>query len=89
MEDKLDYSSPNIDNRPPYVFFEEAFPAVVSKNLSEEDVWYIHEQTKLRWGTKRNSNPMPPVALRDENWHSDCKTEKPKIDRNIPVNFGF
>ena len=66
MKDKLDYFSPNIDNRPPYVFFEEAFPAVVSKHLSEQDIWYIHEQTKLRWGTKRNSNPMPPVALRDE-----------------------
>jgi radical SAM superfamily enzyme YgiQ (UPF0313 family) len=66
MEDKLDYVSPNIDNRPPYVFFEEAFPAVVSKNLSEQDIWYIHEQTKLRWGTKRNSNPMPPVMLRDD-----------------------
>jgi len=66
MEDKLDYVSPNIDNRPPYVFFEEAFPAVVSKNLSEQDIWYIHEQTKLRWGTKRNTNPMPPVALRDD-----------------------
>jgi radical SAM superfamily enzyme YgiQ (UPF0313 family) len=66
MEDKLDYISPNIDNRPPYVFFEEAFPAVVSKNLSEQDIWYIHEQTKQRWGTKRNSNPMPPVHLRDD-----------------------
>jgi hypothetical protein len=65
MERKLDYISPNIDNRPPYVFFEEAFPAVVSRNLSEQDIWYIHEQTKLRWGTKRNTNPMPPVALRD------------------------
>ncbi|MFT3891950.1 MAG: B12-binding domain-containing radical SAM protein [Anaerolineales bacterium] len=66
MEEKLDYISPNIDNRPPYVFFEEAFPAVVSQNLSEQDIWYIHEQTKLRWGTKRNTNPMPPVTLRDE-----------------------
>lgn len=60
MEDKLDYISPNIDNRPPYVFFEEAFPAVVSKKLSEQDIWYIHEQTKLRWGTKRNAIPMLP-----------------------------
>lgn len=65
MEHKLDYVSPNIDNRPPYVFFEEAFPAVISKNLSEQDIWYIHEQTKLRWGTKRNTNPMLPVALRE------------------------
>lgn len=66
MEHKLDYISPNIDNRPPYVFFEEAFPAVVSKNLSEQDIWYIHEQTKMRWGTKRNTNPMLPVTLREE-----------------------
>jgi radical SAM superfamily enzyme YgiQ (UPF0313 family) len=66
MEHKLDYISPNIDNRPPYVFFEEAFPAVISRNLSEQDIWYIHEQTKLRWGTKRNTNPMPPVMLRDD-----------------------
>lgn len=66
MESKLDYISPNIDNRPPYVFFEEAFPAVVSKKLSEQDIWYIHEQTKLRWGTKRNTNPMLPVSLREE-----------------------
>jgi hypothetical protein len=48
------------------VFFEEAFPAVVSKNLSEQDIWYIHEQTKLRWGTRRNTNPMLPVTLREE-----------------------
>lgn len=66
MEEKLDYVSPNIDNRPPYVFFEEAFPAVVSRHLSEQDIWYIHEQTKLRWGTKRNTNPMLPVTLREE-----------------------
>jgi radical SAM superfamily enzyme YgiQ (UPF0313 family) len=66
MEHKLDYISPNIDNRPPYVFFEEAFPAVVSKNLSEQDIWYIHEETKLRWGTKRNASPMLPVMLRED-----------------------
>lgn len=66
MEEKLDYISPNIDNRPPYVFFEEAFPAVISRNLSEQDIWYIHEQTKLRWGTKRNTNPMLPVTLRED-----------------------
>ncbi len=66
MEDRLDYISPNLDNRPPYVYFEEAFPAVVSKNLSEADIWYIHEQTRLRWGRKRNLNPMPAVQLRNE-----------------------
>jgi radical SAM superfamily enzyme YgiQ (UPF0313 family) len=66
MDDKLDYHSPNLDNRPPYTYFEEAFPAVVSKNLSEAQIWNIHEQTKARWGKKRNLNPMPEVELREE-----------------------
>jgi len=60
---ELDYHSPNIDNRPPYTYFEEAFPAVVSKNLSEEQIWHIHEQTHERWGKKRNLNPMAPTTL--------------------------
>ncbi len=72
MKDKLDYHSTNIDNRPPYVYFEEAFPAVVSRNLSEEQIWHIHQQATQRWGMKRNSNPMPEVILREEsaggNW---------------------
>ena len=62
-ERELDYHSPNIENRPPYTYFEEAFPAVVSKNLSEEQIWHIHEQTRARWGEKRNLNPMAPIAL--------------------------
>ena len=62
-EEELDYHSPNIDNRPPYTYFEEAFPAVVSKNLSEEQIWHIHEQTRERWGVKRNFNPMAPISL--------------------------
>jgi radical SAM superfamily enzyme YgiQ (UPF0313 family) len=62
-ERELDYHSANIDNRPPYTYFEEAFPAVVSKNLSEEQIWHIHEQTRARWGVKRNLNPMASVAL--------------------------
>ena len=62
-ERELDYHSPNIDNRPPYTYFEEAFPAVVSKNLSEEQIWHIHEQTRTRWGKKRNLNPMAPTTL--------------------------
>ena len=66
MKDKIDYHSPNIDNRPPYVYFEEAFPAVVSRNLTEEQIWYIHQQTGARWGSKRNLNPMAPVTLRPE-----------------------
>jgi radical SAM superfamily enzyme YgiQ (UPF0313 family) len=60
---ELDYHSPNLDNRPPYTYFEEAFPAVVSKNLSEEQIWHIHEQTRERWGKKRNLNPMAPTTL--------------------------
>jgi radical SAM superfamily enzyme YgiQ (UPF0313 family) len=66
MEDKLDYHSINIDNRPPYSYFEEAFPAVVSRNLTEDRIWYLHEQTKLHWGKKRNLNPMPVLTLRSQ-----------------------
>jgi radical SAM superfamily enzyme YgiQ (UPF0313 family) len=66
MDGKIDYHSTNLDNRPPYVYFEEAFPAVVSKNLTEEHIWTIHQQTKERWGKKRNTNRMPDVILRNE-----------------------
>jgi radical SAM superfamily enzyme YgiQ (UPF0313 family) len=62
-ENELDYHSRNLNNRPPYTYFEEAFPAVVSKNLSEEQIWHIHEQTRERWGEKRNLNPMAPTTL--------------------------
>ena len=62
-ETELDYHSVNLDNRPPYSYFEEAFPAVVSRNLSEDQIWHIHEQTKARWGGKRNLNPMLPTDL--------------------------
>ncbi|MBI5294809.1 MAG: radical SAM protein [Chloroflexi bacterium] len=65
MKDKLDYHSIATSNRPPYVYFEEAFPAVVSRNLTEDQIWFIHEQTRQRWGTKRNTNPMPDVVLRE------------------------
>jgi radical SAM superfamily enzyme YgiQ (UPF0313 family) len=63
MKDKLDYHSIDLENGPPYVYFEEAFPSVVSKNLSEEQIWFIHEQSRQKWGTKRNTNPMPEVYL--------------------------
>ena len=65
MKDKIDYHSIGLENRPPYVYFEEAFPAVVTRNLSEEQIWFIHEQATRRWGVKRNSNPMPDVILRE------------------------
>jgi hypothetical protein len=63
MEDKLDYHSNNMDNRPPYSYFEEAFPAVVSKYLSEEKIWNIHKQTQERWGKKRNLQPMERTII--------------------------
>jgi radical SAM superfamily enzyme YgiQ (UPF0313 family) len=63
MEESLDYHSINVHNRPPYVYFEEAFPAVVSRELSEEDIWYIHFETQKRWGQRRNLNPMPETRM--------------------------
>jgi radical SAM superfamily enzyme YgiQ (UPF0313 family) len=65
MKDKLDYHSIATENRPPYIYFEEAFSSVVSKNLTEDQIWFIHEQTQQRWGTKRNTTPMPDVVLRE------------------------
>lgn len=52
-QDTLDYHSANFDTRPPYTFFEEAFPEVVSITLTEEYIWLIHQETKRRWGKKR------------------------------------
>lgn len=72
MKNKLDYHSLHVENRPPYVYFEEAFPAVVSKNLSEDQIWLIHEQSKQRWGAKRNTNPMPEVFLGAQASIRDC-----------------
>ncbi|GAA3121325.1 B12-binding domain-containing radical SAM protein [Streptosporangium carneum] len=61
MVDKLDYHSPWIDNREPYIYFEEAFPGVVSVALTEDDLWYIHDETGKRWGATRNdSAPVSP-----------------------------
>jgi radical SAM superfamily enzyme YgiQ (UPF0313 family) len=74
VKDKLDYHSILVENRPPYVYFEEAFPAVVSKNLTEDQIWFIHEQTRQRWGTKRNTNPMADVILRERIELSDYLT---------------
>jgi radical SAM superfamily enzyme YgiQ (UPF0313 family) len=66
MEEKLDYHSANLDNRPPYSYFEEAFPSVVSKCLDEETIWNIHLQTRQYWGGKRNQNPMPPTMIESQ-----------------------
>jgi radical SAM superfamily enzyme YgiQ (UPF0313 family) len=56
MENQLDYHSASHDVRPPYSYFEQAFPGVVSKHLTEDDIWYIHERASVQWGNVRNSN---------------------------------
>jgi radical SAM superfamily enzyme YgiQ (UPF0313 family) len=56
MENQLDYHSASHDVRPPYSYFEQAFPGVVSKHLTEEDIWYIHDRASTQWGTARNSS---------------------------------
>ncbi|MFC5173673.1 radical SAM protein [Streptomyces mutomycini] len=53
-QDRLDYHSRK-DNRPPYTYFEEAYPEVVSRLLDEDDIWFIHEASAKRWGSTRNS----------------------------------
>ncbi|WP_157767801.1 MULTISPECIES: B12-binding domain-containing radical SAM protein [Actinosynnema] len=53
-QDELDYHSRK-ENKPPYTFFEEAYPDVVSKLLTEDDIWYIHDSAAKRWGSVRNS----------------------------------
>jgi radical SAM superfamily enzyme YgiQ (UPF0313 family) len=57
-QDRLDYHSRK-DNRPPYTYFEEAYPEVVSQLLTEDDIWYIHKSAAERWGTVRNSAAEP------------------------------
>lgn len=58
MESQIDYISPDIQTIPPYSFFEEAFPGVVSRRLSEEMIWHIHRNSAERWNASRNMNPM-------------------------------
>ncbi|MFI8102942.1 B12-binding domain-containing radical SAM protein [Streptomyces sp. NPDC086023] len=63
MADRLDYHSPDVESRPPYTYFEEAFPGVVSRALTEEDIWHIHRAAQAAWGGHRNSQPMAETAL--------------------------
>jgi len=49
--------------REPYSYFEEAFPGMVSRELNEELILLIHNETKKRWGTGRNMNPMKKVEF--------------------------
>lgn len=57
-EDHLDYHTLDVPNQPPYIYFEEAFPGVVSRELNQDDIWYIHRLTKERWGHGRYTEPM-------------------------------
>jgi len=57
-EEQLDYHSLDLPRRPPYSYFEEAFPGVVSNALSEDDIWYIHRRTRLRWGQVRYTDTL-------------------------------
>lgn len=54
MEDLLDYASPGVEVPPPYSFFEEAYPGVVSRLLTEDHIWRIHRESRARWGHVRN-----------------------------------
>ena len=67
MQDRLDYHSLGADVKPPYSYFEEAFSPVVSKELSEEDVWYIYRQTRLHWSRQTALDPFAvhPDSVRD------------------------
>jgi radical SAM superfamily enzyme YgiQ (UPF0313 family) len=51
MQQNLDYVTvhPSTQSRPPYCYFEEAHPGVISKLLTEEDLWYIYHQSRVRW----------------------------------------
>lgn len=45
------------------MYFEEAFPGVVSRSLTEEDLWHIHQSARDRWSSHRNDTVMAPVRL--------------------------
>ena len=66
-QDEVDYHSLGVDVKPPYSYFEEAFPQVVSKELTEDDIWYIYRQTRLHWSREIPLDPFAvhPDSVRD------------------------
>jgi hypothetical protein len=66
MEDRLDYHTQGVRNRAPYTFFEEAYPDVVSRLLTEDDIWHIHERAGERWGRYRNAETVELVEAISE-----------------------
>ena len=77
MQDKLDYHSLGADITPPYSYFEEAFPQVVSKELSEDDIWYIYRQTRLHWSREVQLDPYAVHADSVRDVWGEVKSEKP------------
>jgi radical SAM superfamily enzyme YgiQ (UPF0313 family) len=69
MTNHLDYHSTNLETKAPYIFFEQAFAGVVSKLLTEDDVWHIHRETSRLWGFVRNTTPMvvPTISVAESN----------------------
>jgi radical SAM superfamily enzyme YgiQ (UPF0313 family) len=66
-QDELDYHSLDVEVKPPYSYFEEAFPQVISKELSEDDIWYIYRQTRRHWSREIPLDPyaVHPDSVRD------------------------
>ena len=90
MQDKLDYHSLGADITPPYSYFEEAFPQVVSKELSEDDIWYIYRQTRLHWSREVQLDPYAVHADSVRDVWGVVKSEKPDAsdEWQLPVVIG-
>jgi radical SAM superfamily enzyme YgiQ (UPF0313 family) len=84
MEDAIDYHSSAHANRPPFVYFEEAYPNVVSRLLTVQDIWHIHRRTQERWGLGRHGGDQLD-QMDDADWrpsqedHASCdKNSRPE-----------
>jgi hypothetical protein len=87
LQDKLDYDSLGADITPPYSYFEEAFPQVVSKELSENDIWYIYRQTRLHWSREVQLDPYAVHADSVRDVWGVIKSETPdtSAEWQLPV----
>ncbi len=76
IQGSLDYHSLGADVKPPYSYFEEGFPQVVSKELTEDDIWYIYRQTRLHWSREIVLDPFAVHAdsVRDV-WGAPCSAQ--------------
>jgi radical SAM superfamily enzyme YgiQ (UPF0313 family) len=75
--EEMDYHSRKA-NREPYIFFEEAYPDVVSILLSEDDIWHIHRAAETRWGEGRNRDTEEPksamIPPKNTSYHLESTT---------------